>query len=79
MDKKEHVKLTKQLWNKTPNGMKCSFRCNLKKYKVKLDNFEEDYKRHSLITNCESCYCKLTRDRYTKATTKTFDHNHIKK
>ncbi len=70
-------KTKKQLWNQSENGLKCRMKSNLRKYKVNLTNFEEEYERHLSITNCESCYCILTRDRYTKKTTKTFDHNHI--
>tara|TARA_R110001592_G_scaffold18592_4_gene76976 strand:- start:244 stop:627 length:384 start_codon:yes stop_codon:yes gene_type:complete len=75
--RKMEIKIKKQIWNASPNGLKCRMRSNLLKYKVNLDNFEEDYKRHLSIINCESCYCLLTRDKYTKSTTKQFDHNHI--
>ena len=64
-------------YNESEHGIKINKKHEWKRHGVNIDDFEEMYKRHISITNCEVCNCLLTIDKKITPTTKCLDHNHI--
>ncbi len=74
---KERDKETRRKRDKTEEGRKVKTKSDWKYNGLKMENFEEIYKRYINTTHCDCCNVLLTIDNHNTQTQKCMDHSHV--
>ena len=72
---KDKISKKKKEYQQTPKGKKAKIKNTWKTRGLKMENFEQIYKRYCKTTNCDNCGVKLTKIGKNN-TFKVMDHDH---